>query len=165
MLYAPANHNSGKTISSRDARKLAATARTREGVICAPRVSLYKGCHLQPRIPIPLPTTTNTPQTTPSATTAYILSFFLFLSKLAFSDRSTHQEAEKPTVWWVLYRYRYCYREWVVYRFLQWYGNVCELGFINDSVSYLDFILPLIFLWIIIWRMFDFSSDPKSLSI
>lgn len=81
MLYAPANHNSGETISSRDAaRKLAATERTAEGMICAPRVSLYKGCHLQPRIPIPLPTTTNTPQTTPSDIHHRVYTLSLFFS-------------------------------------------------------------------------------------
>lgn len=47
----------------------------------AERVSLYKGCHLQPRIPIPPPTITNTPQTTPSAIhhRAYALSLYFSL--------------------------------------------------------------------------------------
>ncbi|CAL1688967.1 unnamed protein product [Lasius platythorax] len=46
----------------------------------AERVSLYKGCHLQPRIPIPPPTITNTPQTTPSAIHHRVYALSLFFS-------------------------------------------------------------------------------------
>lgn len=64
-MYAAANHNSGETISS-----VVRGEKSGAGV-CAPRVRerewpLYKGCHLQPRTPIPPPTTTtnNTPSNT-----------------------------------------------------------------------------------------------------